>query len=374
VRAGRQAVDVAVYAPWAGPLYERGGGPVGGAEVQSAHLARALAERGYRTAHIVSGRNLPEREGDVRILPLSEDYLGGGVGRRRATLSALRAADARVYVQRSAGYETGWVALFARAARRRFVFSSSSTADFVLDRAVARRGGTGLEDGAARAQYLLGLRLANSVVVQTEEQRALARDRRGIDARVIRSFCETQPASDELRNAFVWIGGLAGSKDPLAYLELARRLPEASFRMVAADRGALSGSLAEDVRAAAASLPNVLLVDWLPRGEVLELYRTAVAVVNTSHFEGFPNTFLEGWASGAPALSFRVDPDGVIVRHGLGAVCGGSLDELARAARELWEHRVDADGSGPRDYVARVHDPRVVGGEWARLIEELIGA
>jgi len=371
-RRGRRRADVAVYAPFAGPLYEPEPGPVAGAEVQSGQLARALVEQGLRVVHVVQGANLVAERDGVDVLPLPAGYDAGGLVRRRTVLQALREADARLYVQRSAGFETGWVALYAKATGRRFVFSSSSTGDFVRDRRVAELSGASLDEWPTRVQYLFGLHAAHAVVVQTDEQRFLARSERGVEARVIRSFCEPAPAQAQPRDAFLWLGGLVGSKDPVSYVELARRVPEARFLMVATDRGETWAKLAHDVRARAEATPNLDVLSALDREVVLALYYRAVAVVSTSWFEGFPNTFLESWARGAPVLSLRVDPDSVIEQHQLGAACHGSLDELAAAARRLWGQRESIDPAPFRDYVARVHDPAVVGRQWASLVQELL--
>lgn len=369
----QRRVDVAVYAPLAGPLYEQELKPIGGAELQSAYIVRSLAERGLRVCHVVAGKPATAASDGIELVALPAEYARRGVARRRAVFCALRAADARLYIQRSAGFETLFVGLFARSTRRRFVFSSSSVADFSREPEIAVQAGASLDEWPTRVQYLLGLRFADAVVVQTEDQRLLARNERGVEARVISSFCAEAPPHEGSRRGFLWIGGLVGSKDPLAYVELARRVPEATFWMIATERGELFADLAREVSSRAASAPNLELLPPTRRDEILALYPQAVAVVNTSWFEGFPNTLLEGWARGVPALSLRIDPDSVIERHRLGAVCHGSLDELATAARQLWEEREAIDPAPLRDYIARVHDPAVVGPQWVALVEDLLG-
>lgn len=367
-------MDVAVYAPYAGALYEREPRPTGGAEMQSAYIARALAQRGLRVRHIVRGDDLADERDGVEVQAIDASYDRGGLARRRAAFAALRAANARVYIQRSAGFETAIVGVHARATRSRFVFSSSSVADFTRDPAVAEYAGAGLDDRATRWQYLLGLRLAHVVVVQTSDQQRLARSDRGVRSRVVPSIAELEPytPSPVPRDAFLWAGGLIGSKDPLAYVELARRVPEARFLMVAGERGDAWASLAEETRAAAASVPNLELLPPVPPEALRALYARAVAVVSTSRFEGFPNVFLEAWARGTPALSLRVDPDAVIAREGLGASCGGSIERLAGAAADLWERRDWIDGSPLRAYVERTHAAGIVGDEWLSLVTELL--
>jgi glycosyltransferase involved in cell wall biosynthesis len=366
----RAVTDVAIYSPFAGDLYSELGSS-GGAEVQSVQLARALAAEGLRVRHIVhSGRPLHE-PGDVELVAIDARYERGGLARRRAAVDALRRADAAVYIQRSAGFETGLVGGVARARGRRFVFSSSSLADFVFDAETIRRASAGLHGRGTRLQYRLGLRLASAVVAQTEDQRALAR-RLGIEADVIRSFALPAAPAASPRDGFLWVGRVAEVKDPLSFVQLARLVPEARFMMVGA-AGSEAEGLGAAVRAAAGETPNLELVDRRPHEELLRAYETATAVVSTSWFEGFPNTFLEGWARGAPALSLRFDPDEVITRNDLGYAAGGSLVALARAVRELMARPDDGERADRvRRWVREHHDPSVVGPRWAALVRRLL--
>ena len=370
---GVSGADVAVYSPFAAPFYAESGGTTGGAELQSYHLARALAGAGLRVRHVIAPEErLHVPKDGVELVSLGPGYGAGRLARRRAIVSALQAADARVFVQRSAGFETGMVGAFARAKRRRFVFSSSSTADFACDLEIARQAGTSLDHWPSRLQYRLGLRCASTIVVQTNEQRELARTKLGIETDVIPSFAEVVELDPRAREAFLWVGAFIEIKDPLAYVELARRVPEARFWMLAIDRGELWRELVARVTDEAARLPNLELLTTRPREEVLSLYARSIALVNTSRVEGFPNTFLEAWACGTPALSLRVDPDGTIMNNGLGTVAGGSMERLAEAARTRWARRDAPQDEAVRAYVRRTHHPQVVGRQWVDLIRRLL--
>jgi glycosyltransferase involved in cell wall biosynthesis len=336
-------------------------GWAGGAELQAHYLARALAARGLRVAHIVGDDlALPRRQDGVDLVQ-QVARTGGPKGTRsaRATWDALVHADASVYIQRSAGATTGVVAAFARANRRRFVYSLSSTADLE----------GGLLSAPEAAVMGLGLRLADRVVTQTAEQQGVAQRRLGVKATLVRSFCEPRsvPHRPEL---FLWIGGLIDYKNPLAYLDVAELVPQARFLMVATARPGWEG-LAVRVRARAEGLANVTLAGPRPRSELLALYARAIAVVGTSTFEGFPNTFLEAWACGVPVLSLKVDPDGVIERNGLGAVAGGSVERLAEFVRAYASGHVP-DPAAATEYVRREHDPSVIGDAWLEVIRGLM--
>ena len=361
--------DVAIYAPFADALYMDGSGrSAGGAETQTWELAHALSERGLRVCHIVHDhKDLPRSNaGNITLVRQPADAWTRSVfAYTRAIIRALEEADAEVYIQRTAGFDTGVVATYARARGRNCIFSSSSITD-IRPRAPL--------PPKALVAFTLGRRLANEIVVQTYDQLDLASRVLHRKARLIRSFCRLPATSRLRRRAFLWIGANIEYKNPLAYLELAARIPEAQFWMIATDRGEPWKDLRRRVEAEAARLPNCELLPARSRSALGELYGQAVAVVNTSRFEGFPNTFLEGWATATPVLSLNVDPDGIIGGHGLGACAAGSLDVLTAQARQLWTDSVHARmvGAACRRYVATVHSPDRVGDEWEELVGGLL--
>jgi glycosyltransferase involved in cell wall biosynthesis len=367
------SVDVVLFAPFAGPLYGAEG-QAGGAELQSYELARWLARSGLRVRHLVDGAAAMRSPDGVDVVPLGPDVHKRGLARRRAILRALYEADGRVYIQRSAGIATALVGMFARATGRRSVFSASSDGDFTRDQAMVSQMGGSLEQWHVRMQYQLGLRFIDAVVAQTKHQAQLAQNSFRLDANVIRSFCVPARDGEGTREAFLWIGSLTDVKDPLSFLALVERLPDISFCMVTHTHPTRWQQLATEVRERAARLRNLELLPRLPREELLDLYTRASAFVNTSVFEGFPNTFLEAWARGTPVISLRIDPDDVITRHRLGAVAGGSLELAAKAIRLFAEDRTAARTAGDagRRYVAATHTPEVVGPRWVALVRELL--
>jgi Glycosyl transferases group 1 len=142
--------------------------------------------------------------------------------------------------------------------------------------------------------------------------------------------------------------------------------------MIVGERGESWTGLAKETRRRAAEVPNLEVASLLPQASLEDLYARAVAVVNTSWFEGFPNTFLEGWSLGTPALSLHVDPDSTIQQNCLGVVCGGSPERLAAEARRLWAQRDEVDSEPLRGYIERVHDPAVIGRRWAAIVRGLL--
>jgi glycosyltransferase involved in cell wall biosynthesis len=357
--------EVLFFVPYAGPLVAaRAGidnaGATGGAETQLFLIAQALHRRGRRVALAVANvpAELPSDVDGIAVVRLPP-FGPGGRNFLRFALAVVRHVDADVLVQRAAGSLTGLVGAPARLRRRRFVYSTASDLDFDPDL---------LRDGVsiiAPRLFRLGVRCANTIVVQTDAQAELCRTRWRRRCTVIRSIAEPAPQRAAEPDAFLWIGRMQPNKRPEAVVELAERLPRVRFRLVVAGSRS-EGELERSVRERAAALPNLELLGPQSRDAIAPMLERAVAILSTSRAEGMPNVLLEGWARGVPALVLSHDPDGLIRRRGLGWSAEGSVERLADLAAAAWETRDDqAELSARcRAYVAAEHAPDRIAASW----------
>lgn len=365
--------DVVFYAPQIGWLLsEQQSFPSGGAETQTLLLASALAARGVRVTIIVFGspsQVMPTKVDGVRISARAPRETGRGlVGKLVETIriwaSLLSVPSAAIVHRGGASIEVGVIALYARVTRRQLVFASANVADFEYHKLEPNR--------LYRFVYRLGARLAHAIVVQTEEQIDLCEatfHRRPVLIKSIAPLAEQQA---EAPLAFLWVGRLVWYKRPLAYVDLARALPEAKFWMIGVPPHTDGGDqgLFDAVTARAQTLPNLELLTPRPHREIESLMSRAVASVNTADFEGMPNALLEAWSRGVPALVFHHDPGRVITDHGLGHFADGSAAMFASFGRELWATRDNrADLSERcRAYIRTNHQPDLVAARWLTVL------
>ena len=344
--------------------------PPGGAETQVLMLAKALVRRGVRVAIIAFGDpdELPAQVSGVDIVsraPYRKNHrMIGKLVEIVHIWRSLWRTPSPVVVHRGAGLQLGLIAVYTRLARRRLIFSSANIVDFDFRKLVPNR--------RDHLIYRLGTRLADTIVVQTEEQVELCQASFGRRPVLIKSMAPLDALQTQTPEAFLWVGRLVSYKHPLEYIALARALPEAKFWMVGVPipQHADSELVTAQVKAQADDVPNLELLPPRRHEELVSLMNRAVASVNTAEYEGMPNVLLEAWTRGVPALVLTHDPGGVVERHGLGGYAHGSADQLAALARVQWRTRDKRAEVSQRcrAYIERFHAPDAVVAGWLAVV------
>jgi glycosyltransferase involved in cell wall biosynthesis len=163
------------------------------------------------------------------------------------------------------------------------------------------------------------------------------------------------------------------AKRPELFLDLARRLPSQRFVMIGgpgADPG--DDSYFESIRRAAADLPNVEFTGFLPLSRVEPYFDQARVFVNTSTYEGMPNTFLQAWARGIPTVAF-VDTGsrlrGEAVYRDIQSIEEAAI-EIGRLFSEDIYHRLFS--SRCREYFNETHGAAGVLAHYERILDALV--
>jgi len=212
---------------------------------------------------------------------------------------ALTRADADVYYQRTAAAYTGILAAFCRRHGRRSVYSGASDVDFIPGREDIRFA-------RDRLIFRWGLRHVDRIIAQNPAQQASLKQNYGRESVLIPS-CYVPPAGAHADRAgyVLWVATIRPSKRPEMLLEIARRMPNQRFVVVGGpDPAPKEVRYYEAIREAARALPNIDLAGFVPYADADRYFDGARVVLNTSLYEGFPNTFLQAWARGIPTVAF----------------------------------------------------------------------
>lgn len=344
-----------------------GGVHAGGAETQQFQFAEKLRSRGYDVRFVIAKPfSIPEANtldlpSWVRIAyPLRDQRSKTGYIRDSISLfKAMRNTGADIFIQRCSFHDTPRVGLFSKILGASFVFWTG--ADFNVNHEWMKSNLSGIR----RYSFLKALKGADVVICQTVNQQQKLEAYFSLPSTVIRNsvnipenFSTKEVKKDQL--TAIWCGRINSNKQPGKLLELARRNDQWRFT-VAALKDRLHPSEYKDFLERARQITNVTVYSSLSHREYLNLTVGANLVLNTSVYEGYPNTLLEAYARGVPSLTLGVDPDNSIEKNSIGWVCSG-IDEASATMSELVERPELLADAGKRafTYVQNSHAAEVV--------------
>jgi glycosyltransferase involved in cell wall biosynthesis len=379
--AQRKRPHVCFVAPYAWPVLARDAGikVVGGAEVQQAILARLFRGAGYRVSMICLDFGQPDRA-EVDGITVHKTFRqdeGIPVLRfihpRLTTMwRVMSEVDADIYYQRSAAHLTGVIAVFCRRRGKRSIYAGASDMDFM-------RGKQQIRFRRDRWLFERGLALVDRIVAQNRTQQDSCREHYGREAVLVPSCYELPENSKAARakesgGRVLWVGTVHDYKRPEMLLEIAERLPHRRFVMIggsAAPGERLRHGYFEAIRDRAARLPNVEFQGFLPLAEVEKWFDRGRVLVNTSVYEGMPNTFMQAWARGMPTVATvdvgaRLQGKEIYLKIKNAEEAAAELERLF--GDELHWTRASARC---REYFDATHSSAQVLGRYAKIFEEL---
>jgi glycosyltransferase involved in cell wall biosynthesis len=158
-----------------------------------------------------------------------------------------------------------------------------------------------------------------------------------------------------LKKYIAWLGLYQYQKNLKLLFEIASVLKEEQFHIA----GKEEESCDEDTRfylKKLQELPNVKFIGFLNREQVLPFLANARFLLNTSHYEGFSNTFLEAMSVGTPIISSeKVNPDEIITQFGLGIIYSDPYDLLVQYSA-ITPDAYKAMSKNVSSYVFEQHD------------------
>ena len=341
--------------------------PIGGACVRQVILAKELVKLSNEVG-ILTWEGANKYVGQKAEFDLIESYNPDkGIRKLRlfylrypALLNAVARYKPDFLFQKTAAIETGILSLIGKILGIPFIYLVAN--DFECDERLNKK--LSLLD---RIAFKYGISKAKMIVCQnTFQLNKLKLKYPGHNFMLMHNpFLSSSPLprikSQSERRYIAWVGNFQNSKNLPALLKVVLSQPDMKFKI--AGKLKLSSSDGSTLTAIEKleSCSNVEFVGYLSRKEILNFLNSAYALLNTSHYEGFSNTFLESLAAGTPIITrTNIDPDHIIQRNNLGIVVT-DYDELPRAVEEIRDTGdYDDIASRCREYVLSNHDSGVL--------------
>jgi hypothetical protein len=340
------------------------GRPIGGGELQIALLAKALVKAGHEVVFVDFNTSEDLVTPDGIKLFYVKGYNKGirffrFVSRLRCIYNSLKDQKADIYYCRIRDFRHILSYWASRKVKAKFILALASDLDvsgfgkrlkyFYL----ADVGGLWWFINAILSEIVYSFLLKSSdlILVQHSGQRNTLLSKK-INSRIFNNLIDLNEIpfeKERVQTDFSYVGSLDKRKGFSEFYELVRLSPDIAFKVIGAPRDKTGAILYDKLK----SLSNVRLAGKLNHADTLHQISNSRALISTSPMEGFPNIFIEAWASGIPVLSLSVDPGKVIGNEHLGFIAHGDIGLLAKELKNVKNSPEFAARS--RSYVEKTH-------------------
>ena len=323
----------------------------GGAEVQVYQIGNYIAEnyRSVGVSYLVGnfGQAKIEIYNNIKI------YRGANFFKDRSKFIQLREAlkllvclkkiNADVYIQRSATAGTGLIALFCKLFNKKFVYMISHEIDVSEEFKKKNKFGGRI--------YEWGLKNADLVISQSEKQKELLEKNYCKESIVIKSVYEIErDINFDNKKYVLWVGRCEKWKAPEKYLQLAKNNQEIKFIMIMPkSNNKFYDDYFETIQKKASKIRNLIFIESVTFNEINKYFKKAKIFINTSNYEGFPNTFIQAAKNKTLILSLNVNPDNFLDKYQCG-FCNDDLEKLGERLGELWNNKRLGERLGENAY------------------------
>ena len=258
-------------------------------------------------------------------------------------LFCLKNINADIYIQRSATAGTGLIAFFCKLFSKKFVYMISHEIDV--------SGEFKEKNKLAGYFYEWGLKNADLVVSQSERQKELLEKNYNKKSVVIKSVYKIgKDISLSDKEYVLWVGRCEKWKAPEKYLQLVKNNQKIKFITIMPKSNDKSyNDYFETVQKKASELKNLIFIKEVSFSEINEYFKKAKIFINTSDYEGFPNTFIQAAKNKVPILSLNVNPDNFLDKYNCG-FCINDLKKMEEKLIELWYDRSLREKLGENAY------------------------
>jgi len=311
---------------------------MGGAEYQVKLLIKVLTSRNdvrvWYLARSIDEQYSPDtyelrKIGDSRGQRTAMDACG--------ILKALHEIRPDVIYARVGTAHVGIAAYYCRANDCKLMWHVASMQDLIPPRFRMRDLGFPIVD---RCMLNYGIRKAERIITQTEEQAAIVRSKYQAQATTIRNFhpTPTEHVDKSMPVNVVWIGNFKFLKQPEVFVDVAAALEHTQAKFVMVGANQLSSVRLRELLDRIAKVRELSYVGAMNQTCVNELLARSHILVNTSITEGFSNTFIQAWMRQVPVASLNEDPDNLLTTKNLGVCTHGDVRQLTREVESMIKH------------------------------------
>ena len=163
-----------------------------------------------------------------------------------------------------------------------------------------------------------------------------------------------------------WVGIFQYQKNLKALLHIVDNMKNIKFKIAGESLHTIDNETKENLLELKKRC-NVEFVGLLNRKDILKFLSKAYCLLNTSHYEGFSNTYLESLSVGTPIVTrHQTDPDNIIHENNLG-ISVSKYSELSDAIIEIIDKN---NNDNYKDYIIKNHNPEKIAGKLIKILKD----
>lgn len=346
----------------------------GGSELQLYLIARELSKNNDFEISFVTGdfgqKNI-ENYKKITLFksfsPKSKDGILKKIVQAMKYFRLFKKINADIYFTSAANSTVGLASFFCKLNNKKHIHRTASESEVKLSN----------NNSLLWRIFLYGLKNADLILTQNEQHKNLLKFNYNIKANLFRnSFIIPKNVLETNKEFILWVSRYDYMKNPHIFVELAERFPETKFIMICPSGNEKKkewNKFREEIEKR--NITNFSFIEKVPFNMIQEYFNKANVFVNTSDFEGFPNTFLQAGVGKTPILSLNVNPDNFINEYNCGFFCENDFDKLVGYTKilindkKVWQEKSE----NIFKYTKENHDIHKNVEQLTRIIYDLVG-
>jgi glycosyltransferase involved in cell wall biosynthesis len=345
---------------------------IGGAERQQTLIGERLVKKGYDISFIVEDFSEPDIEvlsSGIKLIKTvprnspahSPSYISG-------LFLGMYKANADIYYIRGLRLPPAPSTMFCKFNSKKLILAISNDSD--LEKSHLRS-----LNPLVRYLFKGTVKMADSVVSQTERQKNMLLDEFNRESTIIPNGYDIPHSRDLVdhsdRSYIIWVGRMVkDQKKPHLAIELAKKIPSVKFLLIGPSGG--DPNYHDRIKKEVNSTSNVEYKGFVPPNEVHKYFQNALMYINTSDYEGFPNTFLEAWRYSTPVISLKYS---LSTNKGEDSpeIVSGSIEQMVNDIKELCDNKTFRQklGEKGRRHVETKYSLTTVVNEYEKLVRNI---
>lgn len=263
-----------------------------------------------------------------------------------------------VIYQRVGCAYTGIAALYSRIKKIKMIWHISSIMDVQQNKICLMKPHHFFES----ILFRFGVRNAGFIIAQTKEQSdSLSRFLgRPADA-IIRNFHPLPDKTNFEKDKplkIIWVANIKQNKNPELFINLAydlgRNYPSVQFIMIGGP-AYYDPEYQDIIEKRINEVQNLSYLGKKSIEEVNQILESSHLLINTSTFEGFPNTFIQAWSRKVPVISLNANPDNIFFTQKIG-YCATDYYDMVKLTERLITNEEERKEMGNNAYHHSIHN------------------